>query len=65
IGKRSGKHGIRLRLQEMLGKPVEEEDPRLEQLVGIIREKFVNGNRRMPLRDEEFRQLARKVGFEV
>ncbi|MEM1980994.1 MAG: hypothetical protein QXF20_05110 [Candidatus Hadarchaeales archaeon] len=65
IGKRSGKHGIRLRLQEMLGKPVEEKDPRLEQLVEIIREKFVNGNRRMPLRDEEFRQLARKVGFEV
>jgi isopropylmalate/homocitrate/citramalate synthase len=65
IGKRSGKHGIRLRLQELLGKPVEEGDPGLEQLVEIIREKFVNGNRRMPLRDEEFRQLARKVGFEV
>lgn len=65
IGKRSGKHGIRLRLQEMLGREVEEGDPRLEQLVGIIREKFVNGSRRMPLRDEEFRQLARKVGFEV
>jgi len=65
IGKRSGKHGIRLRLQEMLGREVEEGDPRLEQLVGIIREKFVNGSRRMPLRDEEFRQLAKKVGFEV
>ncbi len=65
IGKRSGKHGVKLKLQELLGKHVDENDPRLVQLVDLIKTKFVNGNRRSPLKNEEFKQYARKVGFEI
>ncbi|MEM3519968.1 MAG: hypothetical protein QW179_05525 [Candidatus Hadarchaeales archaeon] len=65
IGKRSGKHGIKLKLEQILNRQVSDDDKRLEQLVEIVKKKFVEGRRRYPLGDEEFRALARKVGFEV
>ena len=65
VGKRSGKHGIRLKLEEVTGQKIQEDDPRLEQLVNLIKDKFVNGQRRYPIKDSEFRQYAQKVGFEV
>ncbi|MEM2192425.1 MAG: hypothetical protein QXG38_02290 [Candidatus Hadarchaeales archaeon] len=65
IGKRSGKHGIKLKLEQILNRQVPDDDKRLEQLVEIVKKKFVEGRRRYPLGDEEFRALARKVGFEV
>ena len=65
IGKRSGKHGIRLKLEEITGQKVSEDDSRLAQLVELIRDKFMTGQRRYPIKDSEFRQYARKVGFEI
>ncbi|MCD6248584.1 MAG: hypothetical protein J7J17_03960, partial [Hadesarchaea archaeon] len=65
IGKRSGKHGVKLKLEEMIGREVGDEDPRLLKLLQLLRGKFVKGRRRTSLTDEEFRQLARDVGFKV
>lgn len=65
VGKRSGKHGIKLKLEEMTKREVNDDDQRLAALVEIIRKKFVEGMRRYPLGEEEFKKLAQKVGFEV
>ena len=64
-GKRSGKHGVKLKVEEIMGKEIKDDDPKLAQLVDMIREKFVEGKRRYPIKDEEFREYMRKVGFEV
>lgn len=65
IGKRSGKHGVKLKVEEILGRQIEEDDPRLAKLVNLVKDKFVEGRRRYPIKDEEFKQYMRKVGFEV
>jgi len=65
IGKRSGKHGVKMKLEEMLKEKIADDDPRLAQLVDIIRKKFVEGRRRYPLREDEFKALAHRVGFQV
>jgi homocitrate synthase NifV len=63
IGKRSGKHGVKLKLEEILKRKVDENDPRLAQLVEVIKKKFVEGRRRYPIGEDELKHLARKVGF--
>jgi len=63
IGKRSGKHGVKLKLEEVLKRKVDENDPRLLQLVEVIKKKFVEGRRRYPIGEDEIKNLARKVGF--
>lgn len=65
IGKRSGRHGIKLKLEEILGQEVDEKDPRLIQLTDFVVEKYAKGERRRPMSDEEFKQLAERFGFEV
>jgi isopropylmalate/homocitrate/citramalate synthase len=65
IGKRSGKHGIRLKLEQLTGQKVSEDDPRLAKLVDLIRDKFVSGQRRYPIKDSEFRFLVQRVGFQL
>lgn len=65
VGKRSGKHGVRLKLEEITGQKVPEDDPRLALLVDMLKDKFVSGLRRYPIKDSEFRQYAQKFGFEV
>ena len=65
VGKRSGKHGVRLKLEEIVGRKIEEDDPRLAKLVELIGNKFITGDRRYPLRDDEFKQYARNAGFEI
>ncbi|MDI6642967.1 MAG: hypothetical protein QMD95_02830 [Candidatus Hodarchaeaceae archaeon] len=63
VGMRSGKHGVKLKLEEVLKHEVDENDPKLVQLVDLIKKKFVEGRRRYPIGEDEFRHLARKVGF--
>ncbi len=65
IGKRSGKHGVRMKLEEITRQSISEEDPRLALLVDMIKNKFVIGQRRHPMKDSEFRQHAQKFGFEI
>lgn len=64
VGKRSGKHGIKLKLEEVLGRKIDEDDPRFVQLLDVIKKKF-EGRRRQPMNEEELRQCAEKVGFGV
>jgi isopropylmalate/homocitrate/citramalate synthase len=65
IGKRSGKHGVKLKLEEVTGQKIDENDPRFLKLLQIIKEEFVEGRRRHPIEDREFKEYAREVGFEV
>ncbi|OYT55474.1 MAG: hypothetical protein B6U77_01605 [Candidatus Hecatellales archaeon ex4484_218] len=63
IGRRSGKHGIQMKIEEKLGKPVDENDPRLLNLIQIIREKYSNEGRRFAFTEDEFNELLKRVGF--
>jgi len=63
VGMRSGKHGVKLKLEELLKREVDENDPKLAQFVELVKKKFVEGRRRYPIGEDEFRRLARKVGF--
>ena len=65
IGRRSGKHGIKLKLEEVLGRKVSEDDPRLLNLIELISYEFSARERRYPIGEQEFRLLARRAGFEV
>jgi isopropylmalate/homocitrate/citramalate synthase len=65
IGRRSGKHGIRLKLEEVLGRKVDEDDPRLMNLVEIITTEFSARERRYPMGEQEFRLFAKRAGFDV
>jgi len=65
VGKRSGRHGIKLKLESMLRNKVSDDDPRLLNLVEMIRYEFMEKDRRYPIGDEEFRIYARRAGFEI
>ncbi|MFB0500554.1 MAG: LeuA family protein [Candidatus Hadarchaeaceae archaeon] len=65
VGKRSGKHGVRLKLEELTGQKIDEDDPRLAEIVELLKNKFVTGERRYPIRDDEFKQYAQKAGFKI
>lgn len=65
IGKRSGKHGIKLKLEQVLGRRVSNDDPRLLNLIEMISYEFSARDRRYPMGEEEFKLFARRAGFEV
>ncbi|MEM3736536.1 MAG: hypothetical protein QXJ75_00370 [Candidatus Bathyarchaeia archaeon] len=65
IGKRSGKYGIQMKVEDVIGEKVDEKDSRLLKLVELIRDEFMRGERRFAFTEEEFKELARKVGFEI
>jgi len=65
IGRRSGKHGIKLKLEEVLGRKVDDNDPRLMNLIELISYEFSTRDRRYPIGEQEFKLLARRAGFEV
>jgi isopropylmalate/homocitrate/citramalate synthase len=65
IGRRSGRHGIRLKLEEILGRKMDENDPRLMNLVEMITTEFSARERRYPISEQEFRLFAKRAGFEV
>ena len=64
VGKRSGRHGIKLKLEEVLKRKVDEEDPRFDLFMKIIGDKFAKGKRRSPMSEKELMRYARRVGFE-
>jgi len=63
--KRSGKHGIKLKLEQVLGRRVSNDDPRLLNLIEMINYEFSARDRRYPMGEEEFKLFARRAGFEV
>ncbi|MCD6126298.1 MAG: hypothetical protein J7J19_04780 [Thaumarchaeota archaeon] len=65
IGKRSGRHGIKLKLEQVLGRKISDDDPRILNLVEMINYEFSTRDRRYPMGEEEFRMFARRAGFEV
>ena len=65
IGRRSGRHGIKLKLEEILGRKVDDSDPRLMNLIELISYEFSARERRYPIGEQEFKLLAKRAGFEV
>ncbi len=65
IGKRSGRHGIRLKLEQVLGRKIDEKDPRFVKFANIITKKFARGRRRRPMEEGELKRYAKRVGFKV
>jgi 2-isopropylmalate synthase len=63
IGKQSGTAIIQHQAQELSGKKIEKTDPRLENLVQLVKDIYASGERKSSLKDEEFRELVRKVGL--
>jgi len=65
IGRRSGKHGIKLKLEEVLGRKVADDDPRLLNLIELISYEFSMRERRYPIGEQEFKLFAKRAGFDV
>jgi len=65
IGRRTGKHGIALKLRELINQDVDEEDPRLKKLVELVRSSLLQVDRKHYLTEEEFRKLAGEAGFRI
>jgi len=65
IGKRSGKHGIQMKVEEITGEKVDDKDPRLLKLIEMIQDEYIKGERKYPIKEREFKELSRKAGFEI
>jgi 2-isopropylmalate synthase len=65
IGRRTGKHGVLLKLRELINQDVEEEDPRLKRLVELVRSSLLQVDRKYYLTEEEFKKLAGEAGFKI
>lgn len=65
IGKRSGKYGIQMKVEDVIGEKVDDKDPRLLKLIELIKDEFVNGERRFAFTEDEFKELVQGVGFKI
>ncbi len=65
IGRRTGKHGIMMKLKELVNHEVDEEDPRLKRLVELVRNTLLRVDRKYYLTEEEFKKLAAEAGFKT
>lgn len=65
IGKRSGKHAVKAKLEEVLDQEVDEDDPRFIELTERVRDEFLEGERRHPLEGEELIEWIEDAGFEI
>ena len=65
IGKRSGKHGIQMKVEEITGEKIGEDDSRLANLVEIIKKEYADSERKYAVNEMEFEELVRKVGFKI
>ncbi len=65
IGKRSGRHGIKMKLEQIVGRVVKDDDPRLASLIEMVRRMYVEEGRTTPMKDREFEELVRKAGFKI
>ena len=63
IGKLSGRTIILHRAQEITGKKIDGTDPRLDNLVQVIKGMYESGERKSSLKEEEFKELVIKVGL--
>jgi len=65
VGKRSGRHGIQMKVEELVGVKLSEGDPKLLKLNEIIKDEYFNGERDYPVKEEELKELIRRAGFKL
>ncbi len=65
IGKRSGKHTVKAKLEELFGIEVDMKDTKFKKLTEKIKNEFLEGERRHPLEDEELKEWAQEAGYEI
>ncbi len=65
IGKRSGKYGIQMKVEDIVGEKIEDKDPRLLNLIELIKNEYINGERRFAFTEDEFKELVQKTGFKI
>ncbi|MCK4952314.1 hypothetical protein KAS14_00800 [Candidatus Bathyarchaeota archaeon] len=65
IGKRSGKHGIKMKLEEFTREKIDDQDSRLLRLIEMIREEYVEKGRKYALLEGEFKEFSKKAGFQI
>ena len=56
IGKQSGKAAIKNKMEEMVGKPIDKDDPIIENVVGRVKKIYEHG-RKASLSESEFRKI--------
>jgi len=65
IGKQSGTAIIRYTVAQLIGKDIRKQDPRLDNLVRLVKNVYSIGTRKSSLNEEEFRELVCKSGFMI
>lgn len=65
IGKRSGKHTVKAKLEEILKREIDLEDPRFTKLTQKVQDEFVEGEREHPVEPRELKEWAREAGYEI
>jgi isopropylmalate/homocitrate/citramalate synthase len=63
IGKQSGTAIIKHQAEQLYGREIDRNDPRLAQLVQFIKDIYASGERKSSLKEDEFKQLVQKAGF--
>jgi len=63
IGKQSGRAIITHKAEELTGKKIERDDPRLDRLIQMIKDIYASGERKSSLREGEFKDLVLKAGL--
>jgi 2-isopropylmalate synthase len=65
IGKQSGKAIIQYKTEELIGKEIGKNDPRLEILVKRIKDIYASGERKSSLKEEEFKEYVQQAGLKT
>ncbi|MBL7118987.1 hypothetical protein ISS96_03135 [Candidatus Bathyarchaeota archaeon] len=65
IGLGSGRHGILLKAEQMLGRTIKREDPRLKRLVILVREELEKNPNSPEIEYNTFHSLVLEAGFDV
>ncbi len=65
IGPGSGRHGIHLRAEQILGKHIDEEDPRLDTLTDLVRRELEINQEKPEIEENLLHRLISESGFKV
>ena len=65
IGKQSGTAIIRYTVVQLIGEDIRKQDPRLDNLVRLVKNVYSIGTRKSSLNEGEFRELVCKSGFMI
>jgi homocitrate synthase NifV len=65
IGPGSGRHGIQLRTEQILGKKITQEDSRLDTLVDLVREELEKNQDKPEIEEDLFHRLLKESGFKT